>query len=238
MDNSGTTTLTRQTGLLREMQSVANNIANLSTTGYRAEGVIFSEYVKATGGPYGSVSMATANVRNTDLSQGPLTQTGGTFDFAIEGDGFFLVETQQGERLTRAGVFTPNEAGELATPDGHRLLDSGGGPIFVPPDAGDLSLASDGTLSVDGRALSRLGLFVPVDPVGLTRESGTLFASAAGFEPTEDGTILQGFLEQSNVDAVSQVARMIEVQHAYELGQSFLEREDERLRGLIRTLGS
>ncbi|MHC0051966.1 flagellar hook-basal body complex protein [Actibacterium sp. D379-3] len=238
MDNAGYTTLTRQTGLLREMQSVANNIANISTTGYRGEGVVFAEYVQITDGPGGSLSMATANVRKTDLQQGPLTQTGGTFDFAIEGPGFFLVETPQGDRLTRAGAFTPNEAGELATPDGHRLLDLGGAPIFVPPDADGVSLAADGTLSAGGRALSQVGLFQPADPADLTRETGTLFATRAGTEPVEEGVIVQGFLENSNVDAVSEVARMIEVQHAYQLGQSFLEREDERVRAVIRTLGT
>lgn len=234
MDNAGYTTLTRQSGLLREMQSVANNIANLSTTGYRGDGVIFSEYVQDTGGE--SLSMASGDVRKIDLTQGPLTQTGGAFDFAIEGPGFFMVETPQGERLTRAGAFTPNEAGELSTPDGHRLLDAGGSPLFAPPDA-DLSLAADGTLSAGGRALGRIGLFQPTDPAGLSRESGALFASSAGTEPIEGSKILQGFVENSNVDAVSQVARMIEVQHAYELGQSFLEREDERIRAVVSALG-
>jgi len=238
MDNAGYTTLTRQSGLLREMQSVANNIANLSTTGYRAEGVVFAEYVVPTDGPGGSLSMASAEVRKTDTQQGQLTQTGGTFDFAIEGPGFFQVETPQGMRLTRAGAFTPNEAGELANPDGYRLLDVGGAPIFVPPDAGSLHVAADGTLSAGGRPLTQIGLFQPADPISMTRDAGTLFATDAGIDPVEDGTILQGFLEDSNVDAVSQVARMIEVQHAYELGQSFLEREDKRIRNVVRTLGS
>jgi flagellar basal-body rod protein FlgF len=237
MDNAGYTTLTRQAGLLREMQSVAHNIANISTTGYRREGVIFSEFVHDTGAGAPSLSMAAANARQTDLQQGPLTQTGGAFDFAVEGPGFFLVETPQGERLTRAGAFTPNEAGELATPDGHRLLDAGGAPVFVPPDADDLSLAADGTLSAGGRALTQIGLYQPGDPADLTHEAGTLFAFNGEIEPVLDGVILQGFIENSNVDAVAEVARMIEVQHAYELGQSFLEREDERIRAVLRTLG-
>ncbi|MCV2881803.1 flagellar hook-basal body complex protein [Actibacterium sp. XHP0104] len=238
MDNTGYTTLTRQTGLLREMQTVAHNIANISTTGYRAQGVIFSEYLQPSEGPLGSVSMATANVRKTDLSQGPLTQTNGTFDLAIEGPGFFLLDTPNGERLTRAGAFLPDDAGELVSPDGHRLLDIGGAPVFVPPDAASVGVAADGTLSVNGQAIAQIGLFAPPSPDALTREGGTLFVSADGIEPVENGAILQGFVEASNVDAVGQMARMIEVQHAYELGQSFLEREDERLRGLIRTLGS
>ncbi|AXI48598.1 hypothetical protein C1J03_22925 [Sulfitobacter sp. SK012] len=117
MDNAGYIALTRQTGLAREMQTVANNIANAATTGFRAEGVIFSEYVQRVDDG-ASLSMGQGNVRKTSYEQGALTQTGGTFDVAIEGDGYFLVETRQGERLTRAGAFTPNAEGELVTYDG------------------------------------------------------------------------------------------------------------------------
>ncbi len=237
MDSAGYTTLTRQSGLLREMQSVANNLANLSTTGYRREGLIFSEHVKNLGKGQASLSMATAHVRNTDLQQGALTKTGGTFDFAIEGSGFFLIGTPDGEQLSRAGSFTPNEAGELVTAEGYRLLDAGGAPIFVPPDTPDISVAADGTLSAGDRALGQIGLFEPTDPTDLTRIAGTRFQTQAGVVPTEGGAILQGYVENSNVDPVNEIARMIEVQHAYQLGQSFMDREDERVRAAIRTLG-
>lgn len=235
MDNAGYTTLTRQSGLMREMQVVANNIANANTTGYRQEGVIFSEYVQAVEeGP--SLSMANGNVRNTSYAQGVLTQTGGQFDFAIEGDAFFLIETPQGERLTRAGSFTPNAEGDLVTNDGYRVLDAGGAPVFIPPDASDLSVASDGTISAGGTPLGQLGLVVPVDPTEMTRQSGILFDAPSGVEPAENGRVVQGFLEGSNVNSVLQIARMIEVQRAYEMGQSFAEAEDERIRTAIKAL--
>lgn len=236
MDNTVYTTLGRQSGLMREMQSVANNIANLSTTGYRAEGVIFAEFVQQTDGR--SLSMAKGEVRRTDLSQGPLTATGSPFDMAIEGPGFFQLETPQGLRLSRAGAFSPNDAGEMVSPDGFRLLDLGGAPIFVPPDAANLSVAQDGTVSADGQLLGQIGLVRPADPTDLTREGSAMFAVAGEVEPVGDAAaVLQGFVENSNVNAVSEVARMIEVQHAYEMGQSFLEREDERVRAVLRTLG-
>jgi len=106
MENAGYTVLTRQTGLIREMQTIANNIANATTTGFKAEGVVFSEYVMPVERG-ASLSMGQGNVAKTSLEQGSLTQTGGTFDLAIEGDGFFLIETPLGERLTRAGSFSP-----------------------------------------------------------------------------------------------------------------------------------
>lgn len=235
MDAAGYVALTRQSGLMREMGVVANNIANLSTTGFRREGVMFSEYVAAMDqGP--SISMANGNTRVVDLTQAGISQTGGTYDFAIQGEGFFLIETPDGQQLTRAGSFTPSATGELVTPDGHRLLDQGGAPVFVPPDARTVALAQDGTLSADGAPIARIGLWQPADPNSLRHQSGTLF-SADAVEPAETGILLQGFLEDSNVEPVSEIARMIEVQRAYELGQTFLDNEDQRTRGVIQTLG-
>lgn len=235
MDAAGYTTLNRQSGLMREMGVVANNIANSSTTGFRREGVVFSEFIAALDRDP-SLSMAHASGRSVDLSQSTLSQTGGSFDFAIQGEGFFLIETPEGERLTRAGSFTPSAEGELVTPDGYRLLDAGGAPVFVPPDAKGVALAGDGTLSAGGQPIAQIGLWRPADPLTLRHQSGTLF-SATELEPAPGATVLQGMLEDSNVEPVSEIARMIEVQRAYELGQKFLDAEDERVRGVIQTLG-
>jgi flagellar basal-body rod protein FlgF len=235
MDAAGYATLNRQSGLMREMGVVANNIANASTTGFRREGVVFSEFVAALDEDP-SLSMAHASGRNVDLSQSTISQTGGQFDFAIQGEGFFLIETPQGQRLTRAGSFTPSAEGELVTPDGYRLLDAGGAPIFVPPDAKGVALAADGTVSANGQPIAQVGLWQPADPLSLRHQAGTMFA-AADLEPAEGAVVLQGMLEDSNVEPVSEIARMIEVQRAYELGQKFLDSEDERVRGVIQALG-
>ena len=235
MDAAGYATLNRQSGLMREMAVVANNIANASTTGFRREGVVFSEYIAALDNDP-SLSMAHASGRHVDLGQATISQTGGSYDFAIQGDGFFLIESPDGERLTRAGSFTPSAEGELVTPDGYRLLDAGGAPVFIPPDARAVALARDGTLSANGQPIAQVGLWQPTDPMALRHQSGTLFA-ADTLEPVEDGVILQGMLEDSNVEPVSEITRMITVQRAYELGQKFLDAEDERVRGVIQTLG-
>jgi flagellar basal-body rod protein FlgF len=235
MDAAGYATLTRQSGLMREMGVVANNIANASTSGFRREGVVFSEYVTALDQDP-SLSMSYASGRDVDLSQAGLSQTGGSFDFAIQGDGFFLIETPNGQMLTRAGSFTPSSEGELVTPDGYRLLDAGGAPIFIPPGAKAVALAADGTLSANGDPISQVGLWQPSDPLALQHQAGTMF-SGGELIPAEGATVMQGMLEDSNVQPVSEIARMIEVQRAYELGQKFLDAEDERVRGVIQTLG-
>lgn len=234
MDNAGYTTIARQAGLLREMQITANNIANAATSGYRQEGLIFSEYVTGVQGGQ-SLSVGYGNVRATSFQQGTLRQTGGTFDFAIEGDAFFLIATPEGERLTRAGSFTPNGAGDLVTYDGYQVLDAGGAPIFIPPGQA-IAVSGDGTISADGNFLGQIGLVVPNDPGAMVREGGVMFRAEAGFAPSETARVAQGFLESSNVDSIGQLARMVEVQRAYELGASFLESEDERIRTAIASL--
>lgn len=237
MENAFYTTLTRQSGLLREMEAVANNIANLSTTGFRREGVIFAEHLAALDGGEPSLSMASAEGRAIDLAQGVLEETGGSFDFAIEGEGFFLVATPEGNRLTRAGAFTRSAEGELMTADGHRLLDAGGAPVTVPAGAGAVTLGPDGTLSAGGEPLAQIGLFLPESPSDLIHAGGTLFRARTEPQAMEGATIMQGFLEKSNVDPVAEITRMIAVQRAYELGQGFLDAEDDRVRSAVQTLG-
>ncbi len=237
MENAGYTTLNRQVGLLGEMASVAQNIANMSTTGYRREGVIFSEFVRDLGPDAPSLSMAAGRVREMDLTHGAMAMTGAEFDLAIQGDGFFLIQTPMGDQLTRAGSFTRDAAGTLVTPDGYPLLDAGGAPVFAPPEARSIAIAPDGTLSADGQPLAQIGLYQPNDPNGITRAGSVMFAAAGGVTPVENGVMLQGFLESSNVNPVTEISRMIEVQRAYELGQGLMERDDERIRSVLRTLG-
>jgi flagellar basal-body rod protein FlgF len=235
METTGYTILTRQSGLMREMQVVANNIANISTAGFRREGVIFSEHV-ARAGADPSLSMASAEGRLVDLTPGAMTQTGGTFDFAITGPGFFQIATPEGPRLTRAGAFGPDPAGTIVNRDGHALLDEGGAPVSVPPGAGLVSLGADGTLSADGLPFARIGLWTVAGDNPLQHEAGTRFVATGSLVPADGTQVRQGFLEDSNVDPVTEMARMIEVQRSYELGQTFLDREDGRLRGLIQTV--
>lgn len=233
METAGYAILSRQTGLVREMQIIANNVANANTSGFRQQGLLFSEYIQR-GEVGSSLSMSEARVRNTLMTPGPLEQTDGRFDLAIEGDGFFLVETPNGERLTRSGSFSPNAAGDLVTADGFRVLDSGRAPVFVPPSP-DLSIASDGTISSEGQPIGQVGVFAPLDPLDLQREDGVMFATG-DVENVVGARILQGFVEGSNVNPIEQISRMIEVQRSYELGQSFLKAEDERIRQAVKTL--
>lgn len=228
-------TLGRQAGLLREMDVIAQNIANANTTGYRAEGLIFSEFVVKPEGDAPSISFAHATGRQTRLVQGGMEQTGGTFDMAIEGEGYFQVDVGGTPHLTRAGAFLAGPDGGVQTAEGYPLLDEGGAPLFVPPNAGTIHIGGDGTVSADGQPIGRVGVLAPADPGAMTRQAGTMFA-ADDAQPVENPRVMQGFLESSNVNPVLEIARMVAVQNAYEMGQGFMDKEHERMQSMLRLM--
>lgn len=237
MDSTGYIALTRQSGLAREMRIIANNVANMNTSGFRAEQLIFSEYVAARGGDEHSLSMANAGTRRVITKQGPLKQTSGTFDLAIEGPGFFMIQGPSGEELTRSGHFFVSGASRLVTADGFHVLDEGGSPITVPQEEGPIGVSRDGTMSINGGPFAKIAIVDPINELGLRRVGDTRFAAPDGWDFSENTKVMQGFLEDSNVNALEQMSRMIEVQRAYELGQSLMERENERIKKVVDTLG-
>lgn len=239
MDNPFYVTLSRQVGLDRAMRIVANNIANISTDGFRREGAVFVEWVDRIAVDGGALAQTGALARTTEFSQGALRKTAGRLDLAIEGDAFFMLETPEGLALTRAGAFTRAADGSVVAPDGARLLDQGGGPVILPPGALEVDIASDGSLSVDGAPVAQVGKVSVADPSVLERRAANRFDPAnAELLPAPDAIIAQGFLESSNVNPVRELTRMIEIQRAYEAGQSLMKSEDERQRQAIRVMGS
>lgn len=238
MDNITAVNVTRQTALSEELDVIAANLANMSTTGYRREGVVFAEYVKAVdGGSLGSLSMADARGRYVDLAQGQLTRTGGRFDLAIEGAGFFQVETADGPRLTRGGAFRPNAEGELIDPEGRRLLDAAGAAVFVPAGAEVITVSPDGSVSADGQVIAQIGVF-DAPPEALRRDGGTLLIAAEDVvAPAANPQIAQGYLEGSNVNPITEITRMIEVQRAYEMGVQLMSQQADLAEQTIDRLG-
>ncbi len=236
MDNVGYVALSRNAGLRRELDAIANNIANISTNGYRREGAVFAEHVKAIENGDPSLSIATMSRRYVDLSAGEVSITKNPLDFAIEGEGFFLVEAGDGQHLTRDGAFSTNAEGELVSSTGARVLDDAGGAIVIPPQASSITASSDGFIYADGQAIGRLGV-VTADPAFMTRQGQNSFRAENGFEPVETPSIRQGAVEGSNVNPVAEIARLIEVQRTYEASQRFSQDDGERINRTIRTLG-
>lgn len=235
MSNSIYTALSKQAGLVKELNSIANNIANASTAGYRREGYLFSEYVQRLEQQDYSLSQSNVGGAFFDTAPGSFTRTGGTFDVAIEGEGFFLVETPRGERLTRQGAFLVDAEGQLVTNDGYRVLGDGGSPVALPVGASNITIAPDGTIAADGAPVGKLGL-VTAPATGLAREGDNLFRTEEEYQPVEFAKLRQGFIEESNVNAVIEVSRLIEVQRAYELNQKLMQDEDERIKATIQAM--
>ncbi|MEO0398790.1 MAG: flagellar hook-basal body complex protein [Pseudomonadota bacterium] len=234
-DNMLTAALSRQSGLVKELNTLANNIANADTAGFRSEGLIFSEYVKSLSSG-DSMSMTRPGAKLVDLTQGALLETGDQLDLAIEGDGFFLIETNAGARLTRAGGFALNNAGEMVDADGRRLLDAGEAPIAIPAGTTSITISRDGSIEADGAAIGQVGV-VTAPATGLMREGDNLFRAEEGYEPSANFGIVQGALEGSNVNAMGEFARLIEVQRAYEASKSFMDKESDRLKRMVEGLG-
>ncbi len=233
MDSIHTVSLSRSKSLFDELSIVANNIANAGVDGFRADRVLFTEHIETLDGDRESISLANVGAFFVDLSQGSLKATGGLLDFAIEGEGFFQVDTENGPRLTRSGSFVLSPEGALVTAQGYRLLGEGGAEIIVPPDAAEISLASDGSLSVLGNPIGRVEL-VTAQAENLQREGDTLFRVKDNeFLPLETATLVQGFIEASNVNPVVEMTRLIEVQRAYETIQTLDRQGESRFRNLV-----
>ncbi|WP_273185659.1 flagellar hook-basal body complex protein [Hyphomonas adhaerens] len=242
MSNAIYAMLGRQQGLMQEMQVVANNLANSSTTGYKSDRALFGEFLVATGSQSSSLSMGGLAGHSFAMSQGALKITGGEMDFAIQGDGFFLVNSEQGQRLTRAGHFQLSTDGQLVDMNGSAVLSAAGAPISIPQNASEIRVAADGTVTVssgDGlppQEVGQIGVVTVDEEATLVRDSNSYFSAPDGHRPAENNEVVQGALEQSNVSPVLEVARMIEVQRAYEAGQALFEREDQRVSQIISAI--
>jgi flagellar basal-body rod protein FlgF len=238
MDNTILVGLSRQVALGRELDIVANNIANINTTGFKADGSIFEEYLSpaARTNVDGKVSFVRDLGTWHDLSQGAVEQTGSPLDIAIDGKGFFVVQTPRGERYTRNGALQVGSNGNLMTADGLPVLGDGG-PITLQPNDREISINSNGTISVRAgtstidsvRGKLRIVSFGQSQSMQLTKEGGGMFAAAAGVTPQPDTTsrVAQGAIEKSNVRGVVEISRMIEITRTYTQIATMLQQQSD-----------
>ncbi len=235
MSDLTTVSLSRQTGLLKELEVIANNIANAGTAGFKREASVFTEYVnRDVAGP--SMSMGSLRGHYAVMDEGAYVKTGGVYDLAIGGEGFFAIQAQDGVYLTRGGQFGRDADGRLVNADGYAVLDDGGGTIEIPPEAVDVTVSPDGTISVDGLAQAQLGVF-SAPPGSLERMGSNLWKPTESYAFIDNPIVRQGYVEQSNVNPVLEMARLVEAQRLFEAGQSLMESQGERTANMIRTLG-
>jgi flagellar basal-body rod protein FlgF len=216
--------LSHQMAAYQAMDSIANNMANVSTPGFKRESPTFQEYVaqvKPSEGEKGSqkVSYVMETGVSRDLTEGPMQTTGGKFDFAIHGNGYFAVQTANGERYTRNGHFTLDANGKLSTEQGNEV-ETQGGPLSITPQDGDVTVAGDGTVSatINGTQ-TQLGKLKVVDfaqDTALQKEGDSLYSTTQSANPATNVKVIQGMLESSNVQPVVEISNMIEIMRSYQ----------------------
>ncbi len=242
--------LSRQVTLRRELDVVANNIANINTTGFKANGAVFEEFIGRTA-RQGDLSRRDARVSFvrdratwTDMSQGSMERTGNPLDVAVKGKGFMTVQTPNGERFTRNGAFQVNNAGQLVTSEGYQVMGENG-PIAMQPNDRDIRISADGTISVrEGDNVNveaqrgRLRMTSFDNPGLLRKEGANIFSAPNGVNARPDtvSEFVQGSIEKSNVNSVMEMTRMIDVTRTYTQVASLLQQQSDLQRTAVEKL--
>jgi flagellar basal-body rod protein FlgF len=241
MENAQLINLSRQAALQRQMDVVANNLANINTTGFKADTILFDDYQMPVARDRG-FSFADQPLEFTqdwatipDLAPGPLVQTGNPLDVALDGDGFFVVQTPQGERWTRAGAFQIDATGTLVDLSGNPVMGEQGA-IRLDPEDTDVTISANGTIMTSQGGKGKLRLVEFADAMSLKRAGDNLFT---GGEPTPALTtrVVQGAIERSNVSGVAEMTEMIRVTRAYETLASIMQQQDDIRRSAVSRLG-
>lgn len=238
---------TAATGLALQwerQEAIANNLANVGTTGYKRDETLVSKsfndhFLYAVSGnqrqPVGTVGHGVAGTMTmTDFSTGVLAETGNSLDLAIEGEGFLVVETPQGERLTRNGSLTRDAQGYLVTSQGQRVLGENGPIILTGPE---VEIRPNGDVVSQGDIVGRLRLEKPATKGSILKEGVNLFRANGALAPAENCQVRQGMLERSNVNSVLEMVRMIEVSRSYEAAQKVIAAHDAALEKAVTEVG-
>ncbi|NJM28847.1 MAG: flagellar basal-body rod protein FlgF [Rhizobiales bacterium] len=239
MDTGIYVSLSGQLTMEKRLETIAQNIANATTAGYRASGVDFSTIVSHVSPLATEFSSTGENFVNEQ--SGGFRKTGGTLDVAVQGNGYLSFESPQGVFFSRDGRLTMQPDGQLASVAGHPVLDGGGGPVIVDPQGGPLTIGRDGSILQNGSRRGVLGLFA-ID----LRDGFSRFENS-GLIPVQEPELmtsftangfLQGYIEESNVNPINEMVRLIEVTRAFEGISALSERAQDAQRAAIQALAS
>jgi flagellar basal-body rod protein FlgF len=239
MENSAYIALSSQGALKREMSVIANNIANMNTTAYKNESMMFVEHlVKSKGNQTFSPRMSYARdvAQYQNLEEGPIKQTGNPLDIAIPGQGYFVIDTPEGQRFTRNGHFELNNEGKLVNLNNLALLSNAGTPFFLSPEDKDITISSEGIISSSNGQIGKIKIVNFEKPQNLQKEAGGLYSTEDQANDVPKPQIIQGALEGSNVNSISEITKMINVQRAYDNVKAFIDKEDARQKKMIQEL--
>jgi len=238
MENSIYLGLSKQTALFKDLDIVSNNIANMNTPGYRAQNMVFEEFISDPRGTDDPLTFPLDAGQYDNTQAGSISFTGNPLDVSLEGDGFFGVQGPGGETVfTRAGNFQLNSNGDLMTAQGFLVADSGGATINIPRDATEIKIDEKGFISTQNGTVGQLMVNEFANPQALEPIGNNLYRS-----PNDPGAasletrVKQGQLEGSNVKPVIEMTRMIKVSRSFQAMQNVLQTEGDRLRTAIQRL--
>lgn len=230
--------LSGQLSLMRRLETLSHNVANVTTGGFRAEEVKFDQLLSdKTDSPTAFVSAGSTYISR---KAGEVTRSDNPLDVAVTGDAWLAFQGQDGIVYTRDGRMTMTPEGELRTLTGRPVLDVGGAPIQLNPNGGTPTIASDGTITQGGQQLGALGLFTIPAQANLTRQENSGVVPDMAAQPALDFTragIMQGYVEQSNVNPVSEISRLIQIQRSFDSISNTMSAAEETLSSAVRTLG-
>ena len=241
MDIASSVATSRLVAQQRVLDVIAGNLANANTPGYKTERAQFSDWLSRQSGgatPPGGNPIAYTQDRATWREQqaGTITHTGNPFDVALTGNGYFTVSTAAGPRLTRDGRFGLLPSGTIADAAGNAVLDSNGQPIQLAPTDTRISIAGDGTVSSENGQIGKIGVVQPTNPMFLSAEGGTRFVSGSTTAPVASPALEQGAVEESNVQPIMEVTRMMDGQRQFEFLAQFVQAESDRQQNSIDKL--
>lgn len=234
MDNSIYVALSKQVATERQLNMLANNMANSSTAGYKAGSMMFSEFLVKDA--HGKTAYALDHGVGRNNAQGALESTGNPLDLAVQGKGYFAIQTDQGERYTRAGNFTINAQGQLSTQSGHLVLDNSGQPMTFEPEDEKIIVFSNGKLEVDGEERGQVGVYEFENENSMKYVSDNLYSSPEQPTAMEEPKVAQGMLEQSNVQPILEITKLITVQRNFTSAAKFISDMYDLQENAVRTM--
>ena len=227
--------LSRQMVLRRRMDIIANNIANMTASGFRAEKLL-EEQVPVSAGKRQTINFVQDVAVVRDLTPGAMIPTNNPLDVAIEGEGYFVIGTDEGNRYTKSGQFRLNDLGEITTATGDSVLDDGGASLAIPAASGPITIAPDGTVSTPDTVIGRLNIVTFADAQDLQKAGNSLYRTDQVPQQAPDARVIQGLIEGSNVRPVMQMTEMMSTMRAYQGTQKIIDSHHELERRMIERM--
>lgn len=239
MDNVGYVSLSALTALRKTLDVTANNVANMNTTGFKSDRMVFSEVVSQVAGEQKDKGVSFVQDKHTwtDFTAGNIRHTNTNLDVAIIGDGFIAVETPDGVSYTRDGRFQINVEGTLVNNEGYPILNADFGQIQLPANTESLYFAKDGTITANNATIGRLGVFSSNNPAAMTKAANSGFKSETELQLAENIQISQGMLEDSNVNGIIEMTKLVDITRAYNNADSLAQNADALRKDAISRIG-